>query len=76
MICNNGLLKNELVTQMEVILYTIVYINHTCDNPIVVVLLPSPRGVGVTPATTIYFPLVLSFNLSNTVRLTLALLCP
>ena len=28
----------------------------TCASPIVVVLFPSPKGVGVTPTTTIYFP--------------------
>lgn len=33
-------------------------------RPIVVVLLPSPRGVGLIPATTTYFPLGLSASLS------------
>lgn len=48
----------------------------TCDNPMVVVLFPSPRGVGVTPATTMYFPFGLSLSLSSTFNDTLALSLP
>src|SRR5690242_1321192 len=45
-------------------------------SPTVVVVLPSPRGVGVIAVTTMYLPLGALFRRSRTARWTLALLLP
>src|ERR1051326_266535 len=45
-------------------------------NPTVVVVLPSPSGVGVMAVTTTYLPLGWSFSRSRIERWTLALLMP
>src|SRR5260221_8900533 len=45
-------------------------------SPTVVVVLPSPRGVGVIAVTTMYLPLWMSLSRSRMERCTLALVLP
>ena len=47
-----------------------------CTSPMVVVDFPSPRGVGVIPATHTYRPVFLEDNLSRVLRDTLAFFFP
>ena len=47
-----------------------------CLSPTVVVVLPSPSGVGVIAVTTMYLPLGESFRRSRMERWTLALVFP